>query len=769
MDKVNLQKELVKEASKDTPDNDVLLSISNRLAQLDKSKVRFTVDAGIINRLGKELVGRHETAVAELVKNAYDADATEVNLIFEDTSDNGGILKIDDNGVGMDWEQLINGFMRLSSTQKVHYPKSQKFMRSRAGRKGIGRFAAQCLGKGLTITTQIADDNKALKLCIDWDKFENDQELFSVSTQVEIVPKEKDMGTTLVINGLRDRWTEAMIKRVYRYTSDLLQPFPLSDFKKNNSNTKIKDPGFKSYYFSKDNGELKIIISDSKAFYEHALAKIEGYVLDNGQACWALESDKLNYPQEIFEIGKQEDNTESKFEHIKGVHFHCYYFIYESSLLPKSTATFIKDVANREGGLRLYRNGFRVAPYGEKGDDWLRLDESVSRRAELAPHRNMNFFGFVEINDESGLYFEETASREGLINNIAFQELIDFVYRSIVSAVQRIAAIRGRKAKAGQRNISSNSKGKIDDAVLKLESVIYKNEISGYDQITEKNAKSELNDVLENLKKGLALQDEEKRILIEELNMVRILAALGLVIGEFVHEIKRYFPACNADIEYLRKNIKNNPAFEECYRRTQRLEDNIKGFSIYTSYFDKSISRNVLRELEPIEIRDAVNSFSEVISIDISRSNIELTPPEFHGYELFTVPMHPSEWASILFNLYTNSKKAIKKQRNNGKIGIKCGRRSNMIFVNFSDNGCGIPSENIERIFDAFFTTSSAAGHGASDLDTLSGSGLGLKIVRDIIESYDGTIEVVHPEEGYVTTIRIEIPEYDKENYELEA
>ena len=184
---------------------------------------------------------------------------------------------------------------------------------------------------------------------------------------------------------------------------------------------------------------------------------------------------------------------------------------------------------------------------------------------------------------------------------------------------------------------------------------------------------------------------------------------------------------------------------------------NVKSFTSYTSYFDKAISRNVHRELEPIELRDVVRSFEGVIKADLKRANIELASV-FNGYDLFTVPMHPSEWASILFNLYTNAKKAIKRAKSKGRILIKCGYDESSVFLEFSDNGDGITKENEENIFNAFYTIASAANHTADDVTALTGTGLGLKIIKDIIEFYNGEIYVTIPEESYKTTIRIEIP-----------
>lgn len=151
-----------------------LVRLTNELAKFDSENVRFSVDAGIISRLGEELVGKRDTAVAELIKNAYDADATEVDVIFQNAWSIGGSLIIDDNGLGMTRKQLVDGFMRLSAADKIHNPVSPHFERTRAGRKGIGRFAAQRLGSYLTIITQTKDSDMALKVEIRWDAFESD-------------------------------------------------------------------------------------------------------------------------------------------------------------------------------------------------------------------------------------------------------------------------------------------------------------------------------------------------------------------------------------------------------------------------------------------------------------------------------------------------------------------------------------------------------------------------------------------------------------------
>ena len=163
-------------------------------------KVGFTVDAGLIQRLGYELVGRAETAVSELIKNAYDADATVVDVNFIDSNVKGGTLIVSDNGVGMTEDQLINGFMRISSADKIHNPVSGKFRRTKAGKKGIGRFATQRLGEQLIIVTQTRDSDKALQIIINWNEYSIDRELSSITFPIEEIDKEKPVGGIKIID-----------------------------------------------------------------------------------------------------------------------------------------------------------------------------------------------------------------------------------------------------------------------------------------------------------------------------------------------------------------------------------------------------------------------------------------------------------------------------------------------------------------------------------------------------------------------------------------
>lgn len=743
-------KERIQELLSQTPiDYGKVIELSNELAKFDSEKVRFTVDAGIISRLGEELVGKRETAVAELIKNAYDADATTVNVVFKNAWSNGGTLLVDDNGLGMTKEQLIDGFMRLSSADKIHNPISPFYKRTRAGRKGIGRFATQRLGKRLTIITQTKESDTALKVTIHWKDFESDKYLNTIENSIEIVKKTKEQGTLLYIDELRDSWSDSYVKRIYRSVSTLLQPFPLSQTISND-----EDPGFKTYFYRDEVAEEYKIFDEVSEITQFALAVMDTYIDKDGQAHWKMRCGKFDYYQESL-LGKvpEEENTKMKF--IRGVSARVYYFIYENSLLSGQKRSEIRAIAEEQGGVRLYRKGFRVLPYGEKGDDWIGLDESARKQTIIAPHQNISFFGLAEIDSEGAEILKETSSREGLIQNQAYDELVDYLYRAITKMVLKVADLRGRKGTANQKDWKKrNSTIRVDTAIEELKHIVENvpkeggSEEGGADN---NSFYSQAKGLIETIVVGRREEKEDQQKLIDENNMLRVLAGTGLVIGEFIHEINRFEPAFSADIEVLKCGINQDDSLQTTINE---MKERLKSFKSYTSYFDRTISRNVIRELIPINVKEQINAFYSSIQNDLARANISLPEPEYLGFGLKTIPMHPSEWMSILFNLYTNAKKALKDTETK-KMYIKSWKDAEKVYLEFSDNGKGIPEEDRENVFNAFFTTSEPVGRGD---DSYTGTGLGLTIIRDILNSYNGTIEVVAPAEGYKTTFKISIP-----------
>ena len=755
-----IRKQLLKQLENEDVDYGRILELSIDLSEFDEENVRFSVDASHISRLGRELVSKKETAVSELVKNAYDADATQVTLTFENADFVGGKLVIEDDGHGMTRDQLIAGFMRLSTTDKIHQPYSPRYNRLRAGRKGIGRFAAQRLGKKLTITTQTRKSDTALQVDIDWAKFEADSELIIISNHIREVEKIKKQGTTLVIDNLEDGWTSSALERVYKYLVDLIQPFPISK----TLEVDTKDPGFEVKIFSVVNDEKTEVASAEKLIYEYSLAEINARVDKNGKGSWSIKSKQYD----INERGLSVTPKDHLFSHIKDVNFKAYYYIYSSDSLPRNIIRQIRELANERAGIRVYRNGFRVLPYGEANDDWLHLDERHARREILPPFRNQNFFGFVELIDPRGAVFEETASREGLIETEGFKELVSFIGDVLEAAVLRVAEARQKKAKPTKSNVTPSER--LRNAVDTIRRAKKEIDNSFSDKSTEQASAQQveiaetIQDAIQALEESISVQQEKEEELLNEVSMLRVLASLGLSIGQFNHEIRHMFPALLADSYSL-----INSTSGENHEIALRLKRNIQSFRTYTSYFDKSVSANARRETVVQDVGKVLRSFWEVITPACQRRGIEFPEPTIHGYDLFTTPMHSSEWSSILFNLFTNSRKAIVRAgRDTGKILVTAGQEKDKIYVDFSDNGDGVPLENQERIFDAFFTTSYTSSNDANEDEDedLLGTGLGLKILKDIITSYNGEILLTGAPRGYTTCFHIEIPSASKEQLE---
>jgi Histidine kinase-, DNA gyrase B-, and HSP90-like ATPase len=235
--------------------------------------LNFTTDAGIIARLGRELVGKQETALTELIKNTYDTDATHVTVILEESRvGSPKALEIRDNGSGMSLEELTEGFLRIASDTKVREPRSPRYSRIRAGRKGIGRFAAQRLGRTLALTTRSIPEQPGLKLKVDWDAFAPGRELGQVPVIIE--PAEVGpQGTTVRVERLRDYWTDAQFRRCLRNVMSLLQPFPVAPV----AGRKHTDPGFEVQFLrGADRVEDTVIADLQTEILAHAHAIIEG-------------------------------------------------------------------------------------------------------------------------------------------------------------------------------------------------------------------------------------------------------------------------------------------------------------------------------------------------------------------------------------------------------------------------------------------------------------------------------------------------------------
>ena len=203
---------------------------------------RFTVDTHLFRELGELLVGRDSTALIELIKNAYDADATEVTVHGErlDIPSQGRIL-VTDNGIGMNAVDFENGFLRVASRLKDQGERrSSLFQRRYTGAKGIGRLAAHKLARKLEVDSvaRVSESQglwRALYAAIDWDEIERYETLDELGSADAIVLETKKArenahsGTTLVLSRLRRAWTQTERARFFAEVQSFDSPAFLRD------------------------------------------------------------------------------------------------------------------------------------------------------------------------------------------------------------------------------------------------------------------------------------------------------------------------------------------------------------------------------------------------------------------------------------------------------------------------------------------------------------------------------------------------------------
>ena len=757
MNKSTVKELIEKELRKEKPDWKLVESLSHEEVSQDPNNVRFSVDAGHIQRLGAELVGKKDTALSELIKNAFDADATEVDLDFKDSKSAGGALIISDNGSGMTLDVIRDSWMRISTDAKAEQPLSPLYNRRRAGRKGIGRFAVQRLAEKLELRTYPTGEKQGYSVFFNWDEdFTAGKDLNEVFNQVHTFAKEpQQRGTELRLNSLRDAWTTAAISRVWRAVLLLQPPFRVVAVSGKITGRKA-DPGFTVRVNGETNDASADSFSIERDFLNQAIATIEAQIDEEGHASVRVVSKKLNL-----------DDTEefdNEYLLVGPVSLETRYFIFSPDTLSGMKQADAAEMGRRYGGIRLYRNDFRVLPYGDSNDDWLGLDTSVARREFLPAGNNRHFFGQVSISTERNPRLEETASREGLIENEAFIEIQEFVKKSIVWAITRVAAARNRKQTASQPGFVSQVRSPSQSIRTAIDLLEEKSSTNTDHPNDGQTVTPELNtaplvrvdilSVLKTAEKDAKDTEEEferrRQASLQYEAMLRLLASLGLSISVFGHEVKGAQEAIRARLQLLEDEIDDLPDSDkkaDLRVQHEQLETATRRLFDIGGYIAGLMSQTESRELRELSVSGALKRFSEQFKSYMSKQRIHFGPISVDPSSLRTTEMHASEFDSVLLNFLTNSIKSMKKARvSQRKIRMDAKRDGPHVVIGFEDNGVGVPEDQRKRIFDAFYTTTLTS---EDDGVAGPGTGLGLKIVSDIARSYGGSVSVGNASNGY--------------------
>ncbi len=276
--------------------------------------IKFSVDGRLISELGERLVTRNHVAMAELIKNAYDADATKITVKFlnaKDVSKTNSII-ISDNGEGMTFEQIKANWMRIATPNKVRAPISTKYGRSKTGDKGVGRFSCSRLAKRLilTSTAKIGPNTEKTTVTFDWSDFEQDSTLTEIPNHYkrEFVDDDAEIGTTLSLIELRDVWYQRDFDVLRRNILSLSIISPTK--RKRGSKVFDEDPGFAIIFdapeFEMGTGELSTQVMDA------GWGRLKGLIRDDGVAEFKLDA---------LEIGEKKHELPELFPELSGISF----------------------------------------------------------------------------------------------------------------------------------------------------------------------------------------------------------------------------------------------------------------------------------------------------------------------------------------------------------------------------------------------------------------------------------------------------------------
>lgn len=373
----------------------------------------FRPRARLIRLLGAELISDEAMAVGELVKNAYDADAETVTVSLRGLLDGeGGVIEIRDDGSGMTVEVLSDAWFQPATTSKRPGGRKRRTPRGRypLGEKGVGRFAADKLGARLELVSCADGESREVRTWLSWDAFEDEDYLEDVKVQWQRRDPEVFLGTAhgtlLRITELRTRWDAALVERIHSSLGSLVSPTSRTgEFRM------ILDcPEFPQF-----DGPIERRLLQAAPYH------LAGSVDTRGR----LVRDDRAEPVDLRAVAVPAFSGEGGLRVPECGPFAVSLSVWDVDALgdgPARVSRPHRALLKRMNGVSLYRDGFRVAPYGERDNDWLELGQrrgqDPSRR--IAPNQ---IIGTVEITQEGNSQLRDLTNREGLIDTPAFHDL----------------------------------------------------------------------------------------------------------------------------------------------------------------------------------------------------------------------------------------------------------------------------------------------------------------------------------------------------------
>ncbi len=785
--------------------------------------LQFKISSALKNIIGRDLITDDFIAVFELVKNSYDAHASRVDVIFQDIySDNGRII-IKDNGKGMSYQDLLDKWLFVARSSKMegdeedsykNFRDKIKVKRAYAGAKGIGRFSCDRLGSELYLES-IKDEEKPKieALITDWNKFEEDSnnEFVNVSVLHETLKESSygiSHGTVLEISNLHSEWNRDKFKELKDSLARLINPSTIKDEdsfkiylsvenevnedeKQKKRNQKRADDGkldeSEVDYFKVINGEIKNPIFET---LQLKTSYIESDINADSIITSLFEGGELVYRIE-------EENPYSNFEDIH----YSLYFLNQSA---KSTFTRRMGVQPVEyGHVFVYKNGLRIYPYGERGEDPFKMD---NRKAQGYSRflGTREILGYISINGNNDNLRETSSRGDGFIKTSSYFNLEKHFYETLKKLEKYTIDITDwgnflseddyininesfvkNKGKKNERvfNVNENLSNLIS-SISNSKSVrtfeVSPNILELLDAKSEKSAegilkniseridkgdfdKSEVKKTIRNVEKKLSdlrsrkeeaeeealqrhieneeLKSELEREIAEKLFDKSVIGREKKDLLALQHQIIHTAGSITWSLDSLIDSINDNKPKEE-------LIDDIKDISLEVQRI-VSASRFVTMAGFNTQAEKITNDIVSFINDYVN--NIYLPADSFiHKKRPITISINepkfkkemkfrPFEITVALDNLFSNSRKASAT-----KISLNWKKEKDSLILNFKDDGDGIPSEIADKIFEFRYSNT-------------DGSGIGLYHVKDILEKYKSTIEFIPNKNGAEFAIKFPV------------